>query len=211
MTVLLFIFCIPKCKASAKICIFACPGKTCPYGYVPAGCPRCQCAPNPCLFTKCPSGFSCKPIPQRCPHFQETCPHRAHCVSDVSKGEQPCGCTDEFKPVCATNFIDGTVNFANECNMRCSLLHYIKFEDGFCHCDCPDYYDPVCGVDQNGEVSFVNNCWRSCNGVPLQHEGMCDCNCPVTEKPVCGNDGQTYINECIMGCVGVTKVKNSAC
>lgn len=37
-------------------------------------------------FTKCPSGFSCTAIPQRCPHFQETCPHRAHCVSDVSKG-----------------------------------------------------------------------------------------------------------------------------
>ena len=30
-------------------CLFTCPGKSCPYGYLPVGCPRCQCATDPCL------------------------------------------------------------------------------------------------------------------------------------------------------------------
>lgn len=37
---LLFIF--PECT---EVCTF----RTCPYGFLESGCPRCNCAPNPCV------------------------------------------------------------------------------------------------------------------------------------------------------------------
>lgn len=40
-----------------------------------------------------------------------------------------------------------------------------------------------------------------------QRHGAEFCNCPSTDDPVCGTDQQTYLNECIMGCVSAIKAK----
>lgn len=41
-------------------------------------------------------------------------------------------------------------------------------------CNCPEIYDPVCGVDG---VTYDNACFADCAGVKVAHTGMCDQMC----------------------------------
>ncbi|XP_048768877.2 serine protease inhibitor dipetalogastin-like [Ostrea edulis] len=181
-------------------CLYTCSARQCRYGYLPVGCPRCQCAPNPCLFSQCPTGFSCSTEPSDCGYPQ--CPHKAVCIHNTKNGEQPCGCRSDFSPVCGA---DGQT-YPNDCTRYCAGV--LKNNDGFCHCKCSRFYDPVCGAD--GQF-FINKCFLQCRDTAMGTHHLCPCQCPLTVNTVCGVDGQTYINECVLSCAGIPKRQNGSC
>ena len=39
-------------------------------------------------------------------------------------------------------------------------------------CDCPDKYEPVCGIDG---MEYGNSCFAKCDKVKLNCEGKCPC------------------------------------
>ncbi|OWF45900.1 serine protease inhibitor dipetalogastin-like [Mizuhopecten yessoensis] len=205
VAILFVTFCLVP-GTNADSCLFTCLEKNCTFGYLPFGCPRCQCAPDPCLFTTCPQGFRCEAIQSACPSGLQ-CPKVARCVADPYNGEQPCACREEFAPVCG---VDG-LNYPNTCIMLCSGM--LKVSDGFCRCNCPQMYAPVCGTNN---VTYENDCFRDCQAIfdsriLKQHEGVCECVCPQSENPVCGRDGKTYLNDCVRACAGVPKSSSGSC
>lgn len=183
-------------------CVYVCSSKNCTFGYLPIGCPRCQCAPDPCRFSQCPQGYICQSVPQACPYQGQGCPHKAQCVPNVKNGEQPCGCKNGYNPVCGLN----GMNYANDCTRICAGV--IKYSDGYCRNNCPRIYQPVCA--SNG-LSYENDCLRQYGGVGRLYEGLCPCRCDLTSNPVCGQDGQTYLNACIMECAGVPLAQKGSC
>ncbi|XP_031623369.1 serine protease inhibitor dipetalogastin-like [Contarinia nasturtii] len=84
-------------------------------------------------------------------------------------------------------------------------------------CCCIRQYLPVCGSDN---VTYSNNCLFGCekkrnHNLVIKYNGECsddqivplpyaseDCACTLMFEPVCGSDGNTYVNECSLNCVG---------
>ncbi|XP_078322323.1 uncharacterized protein LOC111102632 [Crassostrea virginica] len=181
------------------MCLYTCTATTCSHGYLPVGCPRCQCAPDPCKLTQCPLGFSCSSVPAQCGY--PGCPHIALCHLNITS-EQACGCRSEFSPVCGTD--DNT--YPNDCVRYCRGA--MKAHDGPCHCKCFRNYDPVCGTDGQ---TYMNECFLQCRDIVMTSHHACPCNCPLTEDRVCGVDGLTYINQCVMECAGVSLRQRGTC
>lgn len=190
------------------------------------GCTTCYCQAN--------KGTSCG--------SDADCPNEFVCSDGICEefGNDDigfdCDCDTVYEPICGT---DG-ITYGNACEAACVGVN-VWYEDecaepagpdecrndsdcgedmvcinGYCslaaECDCPDYLNPVCGVDGQ---TYPNRCQMECYGVELSSEGACDgsndCGCNAVWEPVCGVDGISYDNLCIAQCLGVEAAYEGEC
>jgi hypothetical protein len=89
-----------------------------------------------------------------------------------------CECPDIYQPVCG---IDNKT-YNNACHAGC--VHIQIKHEGVCEeapnvpnttlpysCECPDIYQPVCGIDNK---TYNNACYAGCVNIQIKHEGVCE-------------------------------------
>ena len=143
--------------------------------------------------------------------------HSGECVI---REDDKCNCPSIYLPVCGVD----NFTYINECELICAgfaLQHKgkCKAEDedpDLCRRRCAlGKYDPVCGTNR---ITYYNIDMIGCNtGISVLYEGECkpiylgECKCHKTYKPVCGTDGRTYLNDCVLNYVGVSKYCDGKC
>lgn len=92
-----------------------------------------------------------------------------------------------------------------------STFTSIVWIDDIISCNCPEYWDPVCAVNDAGDtVTFSNICFAECEGYTDDQLFECDwvdpCNCDFIWDPVCvaTPDGLiiSFPNQCFAECEG---------
>ncbi len=121
-----------------------------------------------------------------------------------------CFCYDEHDPVCVLlPRLGWIVQLQNKCIADCLELDIVPCDE----CVCPEIYDPVCVIADNGDIiQFDNYCLAQCAGYDAMIPCEGDCYCDHIYDPVCviQDDGsvERYQSACQAFCEGYDVVYN---